>query len=115
MKVKRLKKRGNIGDRLTQSREERKVFRNSVACEQTPHQSDRRRIRGTGQKMHMIGHQRPCKTWGAGFRKDRLDSFDKFTPIRVVFVNGLSLDTTDNQVVKRTGDIDAVKPKNSAT
>ena len=84
------------------------VKADSITCQQPAHQRGDGNGAGLQQKMEMIGNQRPGETWGSWVSITRSPSrFTKLSRSLVVKEDLTPFDSSDNDVVDRTGGIDS--------
>lgn len=56
--------------------------------------------------MKVIGNQRPSQAFGPCFDKQGLQTIKKIVPIVVVMKDGAAFDSTYDDVMQQTGDVD---------
>ena len=55
----------------------------------------------------MIGDKRPGETGGVRFSDDIAQTFNEIIPVLIIFEYPLTLDSTDDDMMQRSGSIDA--------
>ena len=83
------------------------VKADSITCQQPAHQRGDGNGAGLQQKMEMIGNQRPGETWGLGFYNQVAQPVYEVVAVLVVKEDLTPFDSSDNDVVDRTGGIDS--------
>jgi len=79
----------------------------SIPCQKPSHDGGNRRKTGTYQKVHMVGYHRPCKTIGMRLNQHLAEPVYKGVAIGIVPKDFSALDSSHDDVVKRTRSINS--------
>jgi hypothetical protein len=78
-----------------------------VSSEQAPHDNRYRYIPGSEQQVEMVRQECPGVTGGSGLAENWSESVEKILPIRVITINASAFNPTTDNMMQRSGSIDA--------
>jgi hypothetical protein len=78
-----------------------------IPGEQPLHDSRYRHIPGPQQKVEMVRHEGPCVTGGSRLSENLTEPTEKILPVRVIPVNTAALNPTADNMLQRSGGINA--------
>ena len=85
-----------------------------ITGENFPHQIPKRSITCADKQVEMVGHKHPCITSAASQREILLKSTEKVIPVAVIKKNILAIQTSGDDMMNRTGDIEPSVSRHAA-